>query len=92
MNVAGHDADFALAWRNNPRAVWPDHACPTEFQTRLHNQHVQSWNTFGNTDDEFDARVKGFEDGVLAEASRNIDDASGSTGFCHGIGHGIKNR
>ncbi|XPE60172.1 hypothetical protein ACNKHQ_03350 [Shigella flexneri] len=44
-----------------------DHAHAGFLQLHLDVQHVQGRDAFGDGDDELDAGIDGFQDGVLAE-------------------------
>ena len=68
VNVARHDADLALAGRDDAGAVGAD-----EARVRLRLQvlpgvdHVEGRNAFGDADDEGEAGVGRFHDGVGGE-------------------------
>src|SRR5690606_9207078 len=67
VNVARHDADFALAGSDHARAVWPDQHYAKLVALYFHFEHVEGGNALGDADDQLDASVGGFEDRVLAE-------------------------
>ena len=54
--------------------------------------HVQRRNAFGDADDQRNARVLGFENGVGGKGRRNKDHRRVGAGLLHGVGHGIKDR
>src|SRR5690606_8753986 len=47
---------------------------------------------FGDAHDQLDACVGGFQDGILAERSRNVDNGSIGAGCFNGFGHGVEHR
>ncbi|MNZ20484.1 hypothetical protein D3C78_375390 [compost metagenome] len=92
VDVARHDADLALTRSDDTRAVRPNHAHAGFLQLHLDLQHVQGRDAFGDGDDELDASVDGFQDGVLAERGRHIDDGGGGAGGFHGVTNGVEHR
>src|SRR5690606_25303463 len=63
VNVAGHDADLALAGRDDAGAIWTDESAfrviALEAGVNLH--HVEHGDALGDGDDQLDAGVGGFE-------------------------------
>src|SRR5690606_28387560 len=58
----------------------------------LHVQHVEGRNAFGDTDDQLDTSECRFQDRILTEGSRHIDDRGiGARGF-NRFAHGVENR
>src|SRR5690606_30982023 len=82
MDVARHDADLALTWRDHAWAVRPDQTYAQLVTLDLHVQHVECRNAFGDTDDQLDTSECRFQDRILTEGSRHIDDRGiGARGF-----------
>lgn len=92
VDVARHDADFALAWGDHARAVRPDHAHAGFVQLHFHGQHVQGRDAFGDGDDQFDAGIDRFQDGVFAERRWNVDDRGRGAGRFNRFAHGVEHR
>ena len=92
MNVTGHDANFAFARGDNTRTVRADHAYTGFIQFHLHGQHIQRRDAFGDSDDELNACVDGFQNGVFAERCRHVDNGRGGARRFYGFTHGVKYR
>ena len=74
MNVARHDANLALAWFDDARAVWSDQSrLVLGLHHRLHLDHVHSWDAFSNTNHEVDFSLNCFSDGLGCERWRHVD-------------------
>ena len=56
----------------------------------FHLDHVEHGNAFGDGDDELDAGVDGFHDGVGGEGRRHEDDGGGGAGLLDGFAHGVE--
>ena len=54
--------------------------------------HVERRNAFGDADDDRDARVGGFHDGVGGECGRNVDHRGIRTGFPDRVGNRVEDR
>jgi len=87
VNVTWHDTDLALAWLNYTWAIWPD---KSSFILRFHYafnlDHVESWDSFGDADNEVHLGLNSFEDGVSCKWWRNVDDRGLS--ICSSLGFG----
>src|SRR5690606_7781076 len=92
VDVAGHDADLALAGGDDARAVRPDQAYAQFVALDLGIQHVEGSDTFGDAYDQLDTGVGGFQDGILAERSRNVDHGGISTSSFHCFAHSVEYR
>src|SRR5690606_5017150 len=92
VNVTRHDADFTFAWGDNARAVRADHAHASFIQLHFHGQHIQRRDTFGDGNDELDARVNRFQNRVFAERSRNVDNGRGRARRFNRFAHGVEYR
>ena len=92
MNVTRHDADFAFARGDNAWAVRADHANASFVQLHFHGQHIQGRDTFGDGDNQLNARVDSLQNGVFAERRRNVDDGRSRAGGFNGFAHGVKYR
>src|SRR5260370_42157703 len=67
VNAAGHDADFALARRNDARTIRTNEACFVEVHNRGHANHVDDGDTLGDANNERDLCISGFENRVRSE-------------------------
>jgi hypothetical protein len=85
VDVPGHDADLALARRDDAGAVGPEepHA-RLVLQVALHPHHVEDGDALGDGDHEGDACVGGLEDRVGRERGRDEDG--------RGVGAGLPDR
>ena len=85
VDVAGHNADLALAWLDNTWAVWSD---KTSLILRLHDRldldHVEGGDALSDADDEVHLGLDSLEDGVGSEGRGHVDD--GSLGISGGLG------
>ena len=84
VDVAGHDADFALAGGDDAGAVRADEARGAFLERGLDLHHVEDGDAFGDADDEFDPGVHGFEDGIGGAGGR--DENHGGVATCVGAG------
>src|SRR5690606_13071534 len=93
VDVARHDADLALARRDDARAVGADQVDVREIlQGRLDLQHVQHRNAFGDAGDYLDAALGRFQDRVGGEGCRHVDHARRGAGGFHRVAHGVEYR
>ena len=82
MNIAGHDADLALAWLNNSRAVRANKPCLILRQhDGLDFDHIKSRNALGDANNEVDFSLNGLKNRVSSERRRHIDYTCLSSGF-----------
>src|SRR5690606_23587833 len=76
VDRARHDAELALARRDDAGAVRPDQpAIGVIRQHRLHAHHVEHRHALGDADDQLDAGVRRLEDRVRGERRRHVDHA-----------------
>ena len=61
-------------------------------QRALHAHHVEHRDALGDADDERDAGVDRFQDGVGGERRRHVDAGGGGAGLLHGLGDGVEHR
>src|SRR5205823_4200119 len=73
VDVAGHDADFALAGSDDAWAIGADEPARFALKKADRASHVQHGHAFGDGDDDADAGVGGFHDGVGGAAWRHED-------------------
>src|SRR5476651_2064031 len=92
VDVSRHDADLALARRDDARAVRPDQARFRAGQRALDAHHVDHGNAFGDADHQRDLRIDRLEDRVSRERRRHVDHAGIAAGLRHGLGHGVEHR
>ena len=90
MYAARHDADLALAGRDDARTVRSDEPSLGEVDGVCRAHHVNHRNAFGDADDERELGVGGFEDGVGGIRRRNKNHRRVRAGSFHRVGHGIK--
>jgi len=65
--LAGHDADFAFAGRDDAGAVGADQRCVALANELIDADHVEDGHAFGNGAYYLDAGIERFEDGVSRE-------------------------
>ncbi len=92
VNVTRHDADLALARRDDAGAVRPDQARLRFLPKKAHHAgHVQHRNPFGDADDQRDFRIDRLADRVRRPRRRHIDHRRIGAGlfarFLHRIEH-----
>ena len=93
MYVAGHDADFGFAGRNDSgtiRANQPRLAF--DLQKLIGAHHIQHRNAFRDADNERHLGVDGFQQRVSGELWRNKNNSSVGAGLLFGFRHCIKDR
>ena len=90
VDVTGHDADLALAGRDDARRVGPDQLGRPALQERLDLDHVQRRDALGDAADQVDPGVGAFHDGV-GRGERRHEDAGGvGPGLPDGVGDGVE--
>ena len=62
------------------------------FHGAFHFDHVVDGNAFGDADDQIEAGIDAFQNGVGGKRRRNEDGRSGGAGLLHGLGDGIEDR
>src|SRR5207247_11475520 len=92
VNAAGHDADFALARRNDAGAVRADEACFIEVHNRGHANHVDDGDALGDANNERDLRIGGFENRVSREGRWNENHGSIRARGFRGIVDSVEHR
>ena len=92
VNMARHDADLRLARRDDTGTIGTDQTRVVRLQRLLHAHHVVHRNAFGDADDELDARVRRFEDGVGSTAGRHVDHGDVRARRLHGVMGGVEHR
>ena len=92
VNVRRHDADLALARRNDARTVRPDQPRAPVLQELPGAHHVERRNAFGDADDQFDLGVGGLHDGVGRERRRHEDHRGIRAGLVDRFLHGVEDR
>src|SRR6266700_1136935 len=92
VNAAGHDADFALARRNDAGAVRANEACFIEVHNRGHANHVDDGDALGDANNERDLRIGGFENRVSREGRWNENHGSIRARGFRGIGGSVEHR
>ena len=92
VNAAGHDADLGFAGRDDAGAVGADEARLRVLELRPDLHHVVDRDAFGDADDQRQAGVFGFEDGVGGERRRHEDDGGVGAGLLYRLGDGVEDR
>src|SRR5690606_35973620 len=92
VDETGHDADLALARRDDPGTVRPDQPAVVVGQCRLHFHHVEHRDALGDADDEPNAGVRRLEDRVHRERRRHVDHAHVGAGFRDRFPHAVEDR
>src|SRR6185312_5124689 len=92
VDVPRHNTDFAFAGSDYSGTVGSNEARRgLRFQVFMHLDHVGRRNPFGDTDDQRQAGIGGFHDGVGGKRRRNEYHRCIRTGLAHRIGNGIEN-
>ena len=81
VDVAGHDADLALAGRDDAGAVGADQPAGPILEELHRPRHVEHRNALGDGDDDGDAGVGRFHDGVGGGRRRHEDHGGVGTGL-----------
>src|SRR3984885_7478982 len=92
MNRGRHDAELALAGRNNARAVRSDQPRLRIFQRGSDADHIEHRYAFRDADRQRQPGVDGFENRIRSERRRHECDRSGRTGRAPGFGDGVEDR
>src|SRR6266446_9629256 len=90
VDAAGHDADFALARRDDAGAVRTNEARLRGVDDRGHAHHVEGGDAFGDANDKWKIRVGSFENGVGSVRWRNKNHGGVCAGGFGGVGDGVK--
>ncbi len=90
VDVAGHDADLALAGGDDAGAVGADQPGLLALHVLLDLDHVEDRDPFGDAADQFDAGVDRFHDGVGGKGGRYVDDRGGGAGLVDGFADGVE--
>ena len=97
VDVSGRNADttatvgiWTLTGSDQTWTVRTDQTCFRSADGLLHLDHVIDRNAFGDADDQIEAGVDAFEDGVRCERRRNENDRHRRTRVFHGLINGIK--
>ena len=90
-DVGRHDADLAVGGRiDDSGAVRADEGYVLVLQEGFHLLHVLHRNAFRDADDEFNARVSSFHDGVRCEGRRNKNHGGIAVRSFFGFRHSIE--
>src|SRR5690349_7450417 len=92
VNVSGHDADLALAGRDDARAVGPDQARAPVLQELPRAFHVEGGNALRDAHDKLNLGIGGFHDGVGGKRRRHKDDRSVGPSRIYRLLHCIEHR
>src|SRR6266404_3328982 len=90
VDVAGHDADLALARGDHARAVRTDEARLLAFQVARDAYHIERRHAFGDADRERQLGVGGFHDRVGGERRRHEDARDRRAGRAHRLLDGVE--
>ena len=98
VNDAGHNADLAFARGDDAGAVGADQLCSVGTQRSFHIErsfnvkHIQYRNAFCNTDNDFNAGIRSFQDRIGCERCRHINHRGLRTGLPNCVTHGVEYR
>ncbi len=94
VDIAGHDADLALAGRDDAGAVGTDQpgVGPMCLQVGHCAGHVDDRDALGDRDDQRDPGVGRLHDRVGRERRRHEDHRGVGAGLLHRLGHGVEDR
>src|SRR5205807_123774 len=91
VDVAGHDADLAFAGGDDAGAVGADEdGIRFALEELFDLDHVQDGDALGDGDDDADAGVGGFHDGVGGEGGRDEDHRGVGAGGLHRLFDGVE--
>src|SRR5688572_1431780 len=92
MNVARHDAYFALAGTDNARTVWTNQTSGFVFQIFPDLHHVERGYTFGDTYNHADAGIGSFHDRIRRKSRRHVDHRRIGARFFDRVGDSVEYR
>ena len=94
VDIARHDADLALAGRDDPGAVGADQPGVRAVRLQVGHGagHVDHRDALGDRDDHRDAGVGGLHDRVGRERRRDEDHRRVGARLLHGLGDGVEDR
>src|SRR5262249_49637997 len=90
VNIAGHDADLALAGRDDAWTIRPDQTARLFLEETHGLGHVEHRYPFGDGDDDGDAGVGSFHDRVRGSRRRHEDQARIRPRFANGLGGAVE--
>jgi len=90
--VARLNTDLALAGCDDSRTIRTNEAALAGFQIVLDLQHVHHRNTFGDGNDDGNARLDGFQNGIRAEGRRHKNHGCIGAGLLDRFRHRVENR
>ena len=91
MNVTWHDSDLAFAGLDDTGAVGSNQTgLVLGSHDRLNLDHVQSWDSFSDADNEINLRFHSFENGIGSKRRRHVDNGSLGVSSLHGFTHVCK--
>lgn len=83
MDISWHNTDFAFSWLNNSWAVWSNKSgCILRVHDWLNLNHIKSWNSFCDTDNEIHFCFYCFQDSICGEWWWDVDDGGFSASGC----------
>ena len=88
----GHDANLCFTRRNHARAIRPNETRVVTLQGFLDANHIVHRNAFRDTDDQRNACIGGFQNGVSSARGRDVDHADISARRPNSIVGGIEYR
>lgn len=88
---AGHDAHFGFFGRNNSGAVEAYEGRIFAFKIFFYFDHIGNRDSFSDGNDDFDAGIGSFHDGIGGKSGRYKDDGNICAGGFNGIFNCIEN-
>ena len=92
VDEARHNADFALARRDDPGAVGTDQAGGTGLQIVIDLHHIGGGNPLGDADHQLCAGVRSFHNSVSGKGRGHKNHRNTCSSRRHRIGHRVENR
>src|SRR5690606_24084722 len=89
VDVVGHDADLALARRDDAEGVGPDDRRPAAAGEGGDFQGVLQGHVLSDGHHQLDARVDGLKGGISGEGSGHEQDGGGGPVQFYGLLHGV---
>ena len=92
VNMTRHNTDLAFARGDHAGAVGTYQTHAQLVTAHLGFKHIQRGDAFSNTHNQLDAAVRRFEDRILTEGCRHVDNRSIRASGGHRIGYRIEYR